>query len=77
MIEKLLKRSSKIALVDDKFGEISYSSLKKESENISGLLKQNSLALLISDNKYEFIKGYLGFLKKKKNYYYFIGYFIK
>tara|TARA_Y100000996_G_C22552871_1_gene654396 strand:+ start:293 stop:1675 length:1383 start_codon:yes stop_codon:yes gene_type:complete len=66
MIEKLLKRSSKIALVDDKFGEISYSSLKKESENISGLLKQNSLALLISDNKYEFIKGYLGFLKKKK-----------
>ena len=37
--EKLRKRSSKIALVDDKFGEFLILVLKK-SENISGLLKQ-------------------------------------
>jgi acyl-coenzyme A synthetase/AMP-(fatty) acid ligase len=66
MIENLLKKSNKIALIDDKFGEISYSNLKKETESISNLLESNSLTLLIADNKYEFIKGYLGFLKKKK-----------
>ena len=58
MIEKLLKRSSKIALVDDKFGEISYSSLK--SENLSGLLKQNSLSYLFQITN-EFIKDILVF----------------
>ena len=66
MIENLLKKSNKIALIDDKFGEISYSNLKKETESISNLLESNSLTLLIADNKYEFIKGYLGFLKKKR-----------
>ena len=46
--------------------KVSYSKLKKETENISKLIKSNSVALLISDNKYEFVKGYLGFLKKIK-----------
>ena len=31
----------------------------KETENISKLIKSNSVALLISDKEYEFVKGYL------------------
>ena len=65
MIRNFFKNSNKIAFIDEKFGKVSYSKLKKETENISKLIKSNSVALLISDNKYEFVKGYLGFLKKK------------
>ena len=66
MIRNFFKNSNKIAFIDEKFGKVSYSKLKKETENISKLIKSNSVALLISDNKYEFVKGYLGFLKKNK-----------
>ncbi len=66
MIRNFFKNSNKIAFIDEKFGKVSYSKLKKETENISKLIQSNSVALLISDNKYEFVKGYLGFLKKNK-----------
>ena len=66
MIRNFFKNSNKIAFIDEKFGKVSYSKLKKETENISKLIKSNSVALLISDNKYEFVKGYLSFLKKNK-----------
>ncbi len=66
MFKNLLKKSNKIALVDEKFGKISYVDLKKDSEKITKLLKTSCVALLIADNDYEFLRGYLGFLKNKK-----------
>lgn len=66
MIESLLKKSNKIALVDEKFGKISYLELKRESEKITKLIKTSCIALLIADNNFEFLRGYLGFLKNKK-----------
>ena len=35
--------------------------IKKESDKITKLLERYCVALLIADNNYEFLKGYLGF----------------
>ena len=44
MIKNLLKKSNKIALIDEKFGEISYSNLKKETESILPKDTENIIA---------------------------------
>lgn len=65
LFDDLKKFNSSIALIDEKFGKLSYARLVNQSEKIEEKLISNSLALLIADNKSEFVTGYIAFLKKK------------
>ena len=65
LFDNLEKFKNSTALVDEKFGKISYAKLVSDSEAIEEKLSSNSIALLIADNNYEFVTGYVAFLKKK------------
>jgi long-subunit acyl-CoA synthetase (AMP-forming) len=65
LFDNLKKFKNSTALVDEKFGKISYAKLILDSEAIEEKLRSNSIALLIADNNYEFVTGYVAFLKKK------------
>lgn len=65
LFKDLKRYKKKISLIDEKFGEITYSQLINEAEKVKKKIASNSVALLISDNKSEFITGYIAFLQKK------------
>lgn len=65
LFKDLKKNKKKISLIDEKFGEISYSHLISEAEKVQNKITSNSVALLISDNRSEFVTGYIAFLQKK------------
>lgn len=65
LFKDLKKNKKKISLIDEKFGEISYSHLVSEAEKVQNKITSNSVALLISDNRSEFVTGYIAFLQKK------------
>ena len=65
LFKDLKRYKKKVSLIDEKFGEITYSQLINEAEKVKKKIASNSVALLISDNKSEFITGYIAFLQKK------------
>ena len=66
LFDNLKKFKNSTALIDEKFGKISYAKLASDSKLIEKKLNANSIALLIADNNYEFVAGYVAFLRKKK-----------
>ena len=65
LFDNLKKFKNSTALIDEKFGKISYAKLASDSKLIEKKLNANSIALLIADNNYEFVAGYVAFLRKK------------
>ena len=63
--KRLLKYKNRIALVD-KNSSINYFDLLNKSFEIQNLIASNSLVLMISSNKLNFVIGYIAFLSKKK-----------
>ncbi len=66
LFKNLNKFNNTIALIDEKFGKISYSDLIEKSCEIKKKISSNSIALLVADNSSEFVMGYIAFLRKKK-----------
>ena len=63
MFQIIKKFKSKIALIDEYKGKISYQDLEKDSEKISNKIKNKSLIFIVGNNCLEWICGYIGFLK--------------
>jgi hypothetical protein len=64
--KKLSKYKERTALIDGE-NNVSYDEIIKSSKNLNEKICENSVSLLIADNNVNFIKGYIGFLNKKKN----------
>ena len=64
--KRLLRYQKRTALIDDK-NKVSYDEIAKNSKNLHNKINENSVSLLIANNNINFIKGYIGFLSKKKN----------
>ncbi len=64
--KRLSKYKKRTALINDK-KKVSYDEIVKNSKNFDKIIGENSVSLLIADNNINFIKGYIGFLSKKKN----------
>ena len=60
------KEYKKIALIDENLNKITYSTLYKKADQISKHISNNSVALLIAENSFEFIAGYLALMNKNK-----------
>ena len=65
LFNNFYKFSNSIALIDEKYEKITYSTLIRCSDEIKSKLKSKSVAVLISNNNADFIYGYIAFLKKK------------
>ena len=68
LFKNLNKFNNTIALIDEKFGKISYSDLIEKSCEIKKKISSNSIALLVADNSSEFVMGYIAF-EEEKNYF--------
>tara|TARA_E500000178_G_scaffold347844_1_gene401875 strand:- start:3579 stop:4955 length:1377 start_codon:yes stop_codon:yes gene_type:complete len=60
------KDYKKIALIDENLNKITYSTLYKKADQISKHISNNSVTLLVADNSFEFIAGYLALMNKNK-----------
>ena len=65
LFKEIHKFSNRIALVTLDQGFIKYSKLISESAKLTKNLKKRSTVFLLGKNDYEWIVGYLGFIKKK------------
>jgi long-subunit acyl-CoA synthetase (AMP-forming) len=65
LFKEIHKFSNKIALIVPDQGFIKYSKLISESVKLTKNLEKRSTVFLLGRNDYEWIIGYLGFIKKK------------